>query len=275
MMNDIYQKMLSDYDLSTAQQRRNAVFEVNQQIVLAGLNRGGFFDTAAFYGGTCLRIFHGLNRFSEDMDFSLTVPDENFHFEKFFPYIVDEFAYVGRKVEIHKKEKRTFGRVESAFLKDDTDVVDISFQTEKSIKIKIEVDTDPPMQFHTEDKLLLQPFSFMVRCFTLPDLFAGKMHALLFRNWKNRVKGRDWYDFEWYVRNGVPLDFAHLQERIRQFNGLEMDKEEFLERLKERLSNTDIAQVKRDVEPFMKNVNETAIWSNDYFVQLAERIKFI
>lgn len=275
MMNDIYQKMLSDYDLSTAQQRRNAVFEVNQQIVLAGLNRGGFFDTAAFYGGTCLRIFHGLNRFSEDMDFSLTVPDENFHFEKFFPYIVDEFAYVGRKVEIHKKEKRTFGRVESAFLKDDTDVYDLTFQTEKSIKIKIEVDTDPPMQFHTEDKLLLQPFSFMVRCFTLPDLFAGKMHALLFRNWKNRVKGRDWYDFEWYVRNGVPLDFAHLQERIRQFNGLEMDKEEFLERLKERLSNTDIVQVKRDVEPFMKNVNETAIWSNDYFVQLAERIKFI
>ena len=275
MMNDIYQKMLSDYDLSTAQQRRNAVFEVNQQIVLAGLNRGGFFDTAAFYGGTCLRIFHGLNRFSEDMDFSLTVPDENFHFEKFFPYIVDEFAYVGRKVEIHKKEKRTFGRVESAFLKDDTDVYDLTFQTEKSIKIKIEVDTNPPMRFYTEDKLLLQPFSFMVRCFTLSDLFAGKMHALLFRNWKNRVKGRDWYDFEWYVRNGVPLDFAHLQERIRQFNGLEMDKEEFLERLKERLSNTDIVQVKRDVEPFMKNVNETAIWSNDYFVQLAERIKFI
>ena len=274
-MNDIYQKMLSDYDLSTEQQRRNAVFEVNQQIVLAGLNRGGFFDSAAFYGGTCLRIFHGLNRFSEDMDFSLKIPDETFQFEKFFPYIVDEFAYVGRNVEIHKKEKRTFGRVESAFLKDDTDVYDLTFQTEKSIKIKIEVDTAPPMQFSTEDKLLLQPFSFMVQCFTLPDLFAGKMHALLFRNWKNRVKGRDWYDFEWYVRNGIPLDFAHLHERIKQFNGLEIDKVEFLERLKERLSSTNIAQVKRDVEPFMKNVNETAIWSNDYFVQLAERIKFV
>lgn len=274
-MNDIYQKMLSDYELFTAQQRRNAVFEVNQQIVLAGLNRGGFFDSAAFYGGTCLRIFHGLNRFSEDMDFSLTTPDEKFQFEKFFPYIVDEFAYVGRKVEIHKKEKRTFGRVESAFLKDDTDVYDLTFQTEKSIKIKIEVDTNPPMRFNTEDKLLLQPFSFMVRCFTLPDLFAGKMHALLFRNWKNRVKGRDWYDFEWYVRNGVPLDFAHLQERVRQFNGLEMGLEEFMERLKERLSSTDIKMVKQDVEPFMKNVSETAIWSNDYFVQLSERIKFV
>lgn len=274
-MNDIYQKMLSDYDLSTAQQKRNAVFEVNQQIVLAGLYRGGFFASAAFYGGTCLRIFHGLNRFSEDMDFSLTTPDENFQFEKFFPYVVDEFAYVGRKVEIHKKEKRTFGRVESAFLKDDTDVYDLTFQTEKSVRIKIEVDTKPPMLFSTEDKLLMLPFSFMVRCFTLPDLFAGKMHALLFRNWKNRVKGRDWYDFEWYVRNGVPLDYTHLQERIRQFNGLGIDKDEFIKQLKERLSNTNIAQVKQDVEPFMKNINETNIWSNDYFLQLADMIKFV
>jgi predicted nucleotidyltransferase component of viral defense system len=105
-MNEMYQKMLSAYDLSTEQQRHNAEFEVNQQIVLAGLYRGGFFDSAAFYGGTCLRIFHGLNRFSEDMDFSLTAPNENFQFEKFFPYIVDEFAYVGRKVEIHKKDKQ-------------------------------------------------------------------------------------------------------------------------------------------------------------------------
>ena len=67
-MNDIYNKMLSVYDLSTEQQKRNAIFEVNQQIILAGLYNGGFFDKAAFYGGTCLRIFHNLQRFSEDMD---------------------------------------------------------------------------------------------------------------------------------------------------------------------------------------------------------------
>lgn len=115
----------------------------------------------------------------------------------------------------------------------------------------------------------------MVRCLTLSDLFAGKMHALLFRKWKNRVKGRDWYDFEWYVRNGVPLNFAHLQERIRQFNGLEMSKNEFMEHLKERLLTTDIKMVKQDVEPFMKNASETTIWSNSYFLQLAERIKFV
>lgn len=87
---------------------------------------------------------------------------------------------------------------------------DVTFQTEKSIKIKIEVGTCPPLNFKTEQKLLLQPYSFMTRCFTLPDLFAGKMHALIYRVWKNRVKGRDWYDFECYVRHNVPLDFTHL-----------------------------------------------------------------
>ena len=273
-MNDIYQQMLSAYDLSTKQMMRNAKFEINQQVILAGLYRGGFFDAAAFYGGTCLRIFHGLDRFSEDLDFSLTAPDEQFHIEKYFPYIENEFALLGRKVEIHKKEKRTFGRVESAFLKDNTEVADLVFQTEKNIKIKVEVDTDPPLHFQTENKLLLLPFSFMVRCFTLPDLFAGKMHALLFRSWKQRVKGRDWYDFEWYVRHGVPLDFVHLQERGLQFNGLEMSKEDFKERLLERLSSTNVEQVKQDVTPFMKNREETAIWSNGYFLQLAEMIRF-
>ena len=212
-MNELYRNMLKAYDLTTAQDVRNATFEVNQQIILSGLAQGGFFDVAAFYGGTCLRVFHGLQRFSEDMDFSLLVKDERFDFTRYFQPIMDEFALVGRRVEIKKKEKKNFGRVESAFLKDNTDVYDISFQTERSVKIKIEVDTCPPLRFDTELRLLLQPRSFMARCFTLPCLFAGKMHALVFRTWKSRVKGRDWYDFEWYVRNHVALDFAHLQER--------------------------------------------------------------
>lgn len=273
-MNEIYQKMLSQYDMSTEQKKRNAIFEVNQQIVLAGLYHGGFFDNAAFYGGTCLRIFHGLQRFSEDMDFSLLKPDDNFDFKKYFQPIIDQFVIVGREVEITKKDKRIFGKVESAFLKDTTDVYDISFRTEKSIKIKIEVDTQPPLEFSTEHKLLLQPYSFMTRCFTLPCLFAGKMHALVFRSWKKRVKGRDWYDFEWYVRNRVPLDFKHLQERIRQFNGLVVNQKEFLAMLKEKLATTNINQVKQDVMPFLKNPNELNIWSNDYFLQLSQMIEW-
>ena len=270
MKNEIFDNMLSRYELATEQQKRNAIFEVNQQIILAGLYAGGFFESAAFYGGTCLRIFHGLQRFSEDMDFSLLAPDENFDFSKYFQPIVDAFALVGREVEITKKDKKSFGKVESAFLKDNTDVYDVTFQTEKSIKIKIEVDTNPPLNFTTEQKLLLQPHSFMTRCFTLPDLFAGKMHALVYRAWKNRVKGRDWYDFEWYVRNGVALDFAHLAERCKQFNGEDITPESFKEKLIERLSTADIKQVKEDVLPFVRNHKELDIWSNDYFVQLAD-----
>lgn len=274
MKNEIYDNMLSAYGATTEQERRNAIFEVNQQVILAGLYNGGFFDVAAFYGGTCLRIFHGLQRFSEDMDFSLLTPDDKFDFTKYFQPIIDEFAIVGREVEIKKKDKKGFGKVESAFLKDNTDVYDVSFHTDKSIKIKIEVDIQPPLNFRTEQKLLLQPHSFMTRCFTLPDLFAGKMHALVYRGWKNRVKGRDWYDFEWYVRHNMPLDFAHLSERVRQFNNEEIGQEAFMAQLKDRLASANINQVKNDVLPFVRNPKELDIWSNEYFVQLADMMKF-
>ncbi len=271
---NVFDQMLSHYPIVSRDDRRNAIYEVMQQITLAGLHRGGFFEHAAFYGGTCLRIFHGLQRFSEDMDFSLLAPTPDFNFENYFPAIIEEFTSLGRNVEIKRKDKKTFGKVESAFLKDCTEVYHVAFQTEKSLKIKIEVDTNPPMKFQTEQKLLLHPFSFMTRCFSLPDLYAGKMHALVFRNWKTRVKGRDWYDFEWYVRQSVELDFAHLQERIREFNGIEMSISQFKEALKERLASTDIKLVKQDVEPFIKNRNELEIWSNDYFLQLADMVKF-
>lgn len=274
MNNDIYNNMLSAYDLFTEQNRRNAVYEVNQQVILAGLYNGGFFDVAAFYGGTCLRIFHGLQRFSEDMDFSLLAPNDKFDFTKYFKPIIDEFAIVGRKVEIKKKNKKDFRKVESAFLKDNTDVYDVSFQTDKSIKIKIEVDTQPPLKFRTEQKLLLQPISFMTNCFILPDLFAGKMHALVYRTWGNRVKGRDWYDFEWYVRHNIPIGFAHLAERVLQFNNEKIEQDIFMAKLKDRLASANINQVKNDVLPFVKNPKELDIWSNDYFMKLADMVRF-
>ncbi|RHJ86471.1 nucleotidyl transferase AbiEii/AbiGii toxin family protein [Parabacteroides sp. AM08-6] len=274
MKNAIYDNMLTAYNLSTEQQKRNAIFEVNQQVILAGLYNGGFFDVAAFYGGTCLRIFHGLQRFSEDMDFSLLAPDDKFDFTKYFQPIIDEFAIVGREVEIKKKDKKNFGKVESAFLKDNTDVYDVSFQTDKSIRIKIEVDIQPPLNFRTEQKLLLQPHSFMTRCFTLPDLFAGKMHALVYRAWKNRVKGRDWYDFEWYIRHNIPLGFIHLAERALQFNNEVIERDTFLTILKDKLALANMNQVKSDVLPFVKNPKELDIWSNDYFVQLVDMMRF-
>lgn len=273
-MSGIFEKMLSRYDLSTTDKKRNAMFEVSQQIALAGLHRGGFFEKAAFYGGTCLRIFHGLQRYSEDLDFSLLTPDHDFNIETYFPALIAEFRALGRDVIITKKEKRNFSKVESAFLKDTTEIYNIAFQTEKSLKIKIEVDTNPPLGFSTEQRLLLQPYSFMTRCFTLPDLFAGKMHALIFRNWGQRVKGRDWYDFEWYVRNGIPLNFEHFKIRVNEFNGTTINKQDFNTLLLDRLGATDINLVKRDVILFLQNPSETDIWSNDYFRQLASMIKF-
>lgn len=174
MSSSVFDQMMGRYTIQTVDDRTNALHEVMQ----AGLYRAGFFNKAAFYGGTCLRIFHALPRFSEDLDFSLLQPDSNFTISDYFDAIVDEFKALGREVVISKKEKKKQSPVESAFLKDTTEIYNIHFQSTPSIKIKIEVDLQPPLGFSTEPKLLLLPFSFMVQCYTLPDLFAGKMHAM-------------------------------------------------------------------------------------------------
>lgn len=273
----IFDQMLSRYEIRTDDDYINAQHEVMQQVTLAGLYRGGFFNKAAFYGGTCLRIFYGLRRFSEDMDFSLIQSDADFKLEDYFEPIKVEFNALGREVVINKKKKKNQTNVESAFLKDDTAIYNVQFRTERNIKIKIEVDINPPMGFSTEHKFLLLPFSFMVRCYTLPDLYAGKMHALLFRNWKNRVKGRDWYDFEWYVRNNTVLNFEHLSQRTIQLGSLpdvQFTKSDFILLLKEKISNTNIEMIKADVRPFIKNLGEMDIWSKEYFNHLAELIRF-
>jgi len=271
----VFDQMMARYEIKSHDDKRNATQEVMQEITLAGLYRSGFFEKAAFYGGTCLRIFHSMPRFSEDMDFSLVAKDDSFNLEGYISAIVAEFKAMGRDVIIIKKTKSISSNIESAFLKDNTEIYDLTFQTERSIKVKIEVDINPPPGFLTEQKLLLLPFSFMTRCFVLPDLFAGKMHALLFRNWKARVKGRDWYDFEWYVRNQVPLNFNHLKERTSQFNGIDMSKHDFIDKLRLRLSAADINLVKRDVSPFIKDKRELEIWSNDYFLQLADMLMYL
>lgn len=274
-MNTLFEQMVSAYNAETDRDLWNAKYEVTQQIALAGLHRGGFFEKAAFYGGTCLRIFHGLRRFSEDMDFTLIQKNNTTHFENYFDPIIDEFKMAGRDVIITKKEKLTLGKVESAFLKDETDIYNLTFTTEKKVKVKIEIDTQPPLAFDTELKLLKLPYSFMARCMTLPCLYAGKMHAWAFRNWKTRVKGRDWYDFEWYVQHNVPLNYNHLQTRIEEFNGVRLEKDEYVSILKQRLANTDINVVKDDVIRFVENPHALDIWSNDYFLQLADMIRFV
>lgn len=276
MSKSVFDQMMDRYVVQTAEDHTNALHEVMQQITLAGLYRAGFFNVAAFYGGTCLRIFHSLPRFSEDLDFSLLQANPDFSLEHYFDAIHDEFKAYGREVVISKKEKKHPSPIESAFLKDNTEIYDISFHTAPKVKIKIEVDTRPPMGFSTEPKLLLLPFSFIVRCYTLPDLFAGKMHVLLYRGWKNRVKGRDWYDFEWYVRKGIPMGFKHFACRAQQTQGFDqgtITRSFFIELLKKKILQTDIKLVKNDVLPFIKDPTEMEIWSTDYFLQLVEFLK--
>jgi predicted nucleotidyltransferase component of viral defense system len=276
MKNSVFDTMLSRYSPVTQIEKQNAMHEIMQEITLSGLYKSGFFNKAAFYGGTCLRIFYGLQRFSEDMDFSLLEADKDFVFENHFEAIIAEFKFFGKEIVITKKSKTAQTNVESAFLKDNSEIYDLQFSTERKIKIKLEVDMQPPSNFVTEYKLLLLPFSFMTRCYALPDLYAGKMHAFLFRNWKNRVKGRDWYDFEWYVRNNIALNFNHLQKRTEQINALsenEFTPENFKKMLKERIEKTNIEAVKNDVTPFLKNPQELEIWSTEYFLQLADMMQ--
>ena len=273
---NVFDEMLAAYDCKTVEDKLNAIREVMQQVALSGLAKGGFFDKAAFYGGTCLRIFHGLNRFSEDMDFSLLAPMSDFDFRPYFDSIEEEFAAAGQKVTIALKKKTKVTPIQSAFLKSDTALFNLSLERGRVINIKLEVDTTTPLDFATEDKLLLLPRSFYVRCFTLPCLFAGKMHALLFRTWKNRVKGRDWYDFEWYVRKGVPLDFKHFCRRAYQFASVpenSLTLQGFQQLLFDKIHQTRFASAIDDVRPFIREQDSLQLWSSDYFEQVTSRMR--
>ena len=274
----VLRQMLEKYDTTSAEGASNGLREVMQEIALAGLYRGGFFDRAAFYGGTCLRIFYGLPRFSEDLDFSLLQEDPGFLLEPYFKAVKEEFSALGLDVTIAVKEKTVQRGIESAFLKNNTRVFDLAVQGNKTIKIKFEVDTLPPLGFGTEEKLLLEPFSFYVKCFGLPDLFAGKMHALLFRGWKHRIKGRDWFDFEWYVKQGVPLNLSHFARRAVQSGHLEnpqLSEEAFRAVLTQKIGSLDVKLAVDDISRFVQDVKSLKIWSQDYFMQLAERMKII
>lgn len=276
---------IAEYQPKTDRDYKQALREIMQQITLAGLYRGGFFEKAAFYGGTALRIFYGLNRFSEDLDFSLLQNDENFHLNNYLKAIEDEFTAQGMSVSIKTKVKSVQSNIESAFLKSETlwselvlETVLPQFGLKETIglKIKIEVDTKPPLGFETEEKLLLKPFSFYVKCFVLEDLFAGKMHALLFRKWGNNVKGRDWYDMEWYIRRGTSLNLEHFLFRAKDNGDWQketMTEQEFRKLLYDRIETVNLETAKNDAKRFISDPKTLDIWSKDYFKDLIEYMK--
>ena len=277
---------LDSYKLGNKEEALQALREIMQEIALAGLQRAGFFEKAAFYGETALRIFYGLNRFSEDLNFSLLEVNPDFSLDKYLDAILTEFNSLGMEVSVKEKQKTIQNNIESAFLKSETiwkelvleGVVPQSGLGQKaSIKIKLEVDTMPLLAFETEEKLLLKPFSFYVKCFTISDLFAGKMHALLFRKWKTNVKGRDWYDMEWYIQKGIPLNLQHFALRAKDSGDWEKDTitlDEFLDLLKVKIDGVDLNRIKADISRFIPDSEVLTIWSPKYFQDLVGHLRF-
>ncbi|MCK5915614.1 MAG: nucleotidyl transferase AbiEii/AbiGii toxin family protein, partial [Deltaproteobacteria bacterium] len=181
--------------------------------------------------------------------------------------IQDEFKAFGFDVDIVAKKKSIHSDIESAFLKKTSSIYDVRILSRQMIKIKFEVDTCPPLGFAVQERLLIHPYSFYVKCFSLPDLFAGKMHALLFRQWKNRVKGRDWYDFEWYVKQGVELNLDHFAGRALQSGNLENDslhKADFLDLVQKKMQQLDVESAHQDVVRFIRDPSQLEIWSQEF-----------
>lgn len=286
-MHEAIARMLAKYEPKSLDDSIRALREIIQEVALLGLWRAKFFEHAAFYGGTSLRILYGLDRFSEDLDFSLLEPSADFRLERYMASLEEELLAFGFNVRVEMVDKAVETAVQSNFLKGNTRNELLVIETGEELagqiaagrvlKVKIEVDTDPPPGFSTSVRYLLQPIPFAVRSYSLPDLFAGKMHALLFRKWKNRVKGRDWYDLIWYAAHHPRLNLAHLEQRMRQtgnWNGtLPLSPDAFTRLLSEAIDRLDVKQARNDVAPFVKDQQTLALWSREFFRDVAGRIR--
>ena len=287
-MNTAIEQMLKNYQIENIYDQKNAMKEIMQEIVLCGLSRAGFFQKAAFYGGTALRIFYGLDRFSEDLDFSLVTADPDFDLTVYFPVLEKEVRAFGLHVTIQEKEKTKESNIRSAFLKGntkehlllfyaDTDLAG-SVARNEVIKIKFEVDIDPPAYAGFEHKYRLLPTPFEVNLYDMPSLFAGKIHAVLCRGWKNRIKGRDLYDYVFYLSRGSAVNQRHLRARLLQSGFISDDVEctlsEIQHMLYERFDMIDFRQAKQDVEPFVRDAVTLNLWSSDFFKQITRELHF-
>lgn len=286
-MNAALQSMIDRYQPDTPQEWENALREIVQELALLGLWRSKFFEYAAFYGGTALRIFYGLPRFSEDMDFSLLKPDADFDLAPYLEAVRAELSALGFTFEVDRKPKQITTAVDSAFIKGSTRInlleigapagLSSRFPPTQRLKIKLEVDTDPPAGAHDEVRTLLIPIPFQVRLYKLPSLFAGKLHATLCRNWKTRVKGRDFFDFIWYLGKRVPCHLAHLQKRMEQTGhwnpDTTLDETALKERLAQRFNEVDFDQARDDVRPFVSDADALTLWSSEFFLGLVEQVK--
>lgn len=289
MMNKALTNLLENYDLKTLDDYEVALKEIVQQLALLGLWRSKFYEHAAFYGGTALRLLYGLRRFSEDLDFSLLESKEDFDFLPHLKAVEKEVESFGFEFSVEQKSKTIDSQIESAFIKGNTRInllciqarenIIKGFHRNRKIKIKLELDTDPPAGAKYEVKTLLTPIPFWVKTFSQSDLFAGKMHAVLCRQWKSRVKGRDFYDLVWFIGRKIPCRIDYLTEKMVQTGhwkrGDTLDKDILLELLENRFKTVDFEQVKRDVRPFIEDEQALALWSTEFFLTITKDLEMI
>lgn len=288
-MSTVIEEMLKSYQVDNIYDRKNAMKEIMQEIVLCGLSRAGFFKEAAFYGGTALRIFYGLDRFSEDLDFSLEQINLDFDLCSYFPVLEKEVKTFGLNVEIQEKEKTKDSNIRSAFLKGNTKEHLLLFYADERlvgtvdknevVKIKFEVDTNPPAFATYEHKYRLLPVPYEIRLYDMPSLFAGKIHAVICRGWQSRIKGRDLYDYIFYLSKAVTVNQKHLRARLIDSGYISENQECTLEEIKTMLKNRfdsiDFLQARKDVEPFIRDTSVLDIWSSDFFKQITEGLKVL
>lgn len=286
-MNSVIETMLGKYNPKNNEERENAAKEIIQEIALAGLSRGGFFEKAAFYGGTCLRIFYGLNRFSEDLDFALLEKDPDFRLSDYFPSLEREFASYGIEIRAEEKKKAFDSDVQSAFLKGNTLALMMTFFpksedarkiiSNQKMKIKFEVDTDNPKGGRTETKFRLLPAPYQVRVFGESTLFAGKIHAIICRNYKNHVKGRDYYDYLFYIGKGSAFNLEYLENKLKNTEAIAQNEKLTLEKVKEmlkaRFETVDYESAKKDVSNFINDKSGLSLWKKELFLVTLNELK--
>jgi len=285
----VIEQMLKKYTINDVNDQKHAIKEIVQEVVLAGLARTDFFKYAAFYGGTALRIFYGLNRFSEDLDFTLLSPSNNFEFKKYISAIQNMVESLGLVFKAKEKKKSHNATVKSAFLKGNTKEQLLIFypssnfrdkiHDNEKIKIKFEIDVNPPLHATTEFKYRLLPNNYKIRIYDESSLFAGKLHAVLARKWKTRIKGRDFYDYIFYISQNIAVNLLHLESRLKQTNTIDMDFVLTLDSLKKllfkRFDEIDYEAAKLDVIPFIKDTSDLDLWSAEFFKEITKNIKAI
>jgi len=284
MFDEKIGQMLSRYELQTIHDHENALKEIIQEIVLLGLWRSKFYEKALFYGGSALRILYKLDRFSEDLDFSLNHPETSFNIKKYLDAIKAELELWGFEVHAEEKDKKNRNTIDSAFIKANTLIhllkIDSNLKTHKNavMKIKLEIDRDPAIGFSSDTRYHLHPIPFTIKTMTLPGLFAGKMHALLCRTIRTNIKGRDWYDLIWFVKNHIPCDLHYLRNKMVQTGHMDgskaLTREMLVELLSRKVKEIDFSLAKNDVAPFLKTArqkDELSLWSeaffNEYLIQ--------